>query len=174
MLRNFNLLATTWRGNEENACSELRYLLGEIGDSAPTVDKTGVAGLIAAKTAFNPFEVIEKFRKILHERSYEFRYTLRIIPVEKVVRTDLGEIQQAATELSSKIGEDETFRVTVEKRFTETSTQDIIEATAANIERKVDLNNPDKILLIEVVGGLTGLSVIKPNEILAVMKEKML
>jgi tRNA acetyltransferase TAN1 len=174
MLRNCNLLATTWRGNEENACSELRYLLGEIGDSAPTVDKTGVAGLIAAKTAFNPFEVIEKFRKILHERSYEFRYTLRIIPVEKVVRTDLGEIQQAATELSSKIGEDETFRVTVEKRFTETPTQDIIEATAANIERKVDLNNPDKILLIEVVGGLTGLSVIKPNEILAVMKEKML
>ena len=174
MLRNFNLLATTWRGNEENACSELRYLLGEIGDSAPTVDKTGVAGLIAAKTVFNPFEVIEKFRKILHERSYEFRYTLRIIPVEKVVRTDLGEIQQAATELSSKIGEDETFRVTVEKRFTETPTQDIIEATATNIERKVDLNNPDKILLIEVVGGLTGLSVIKPNEILAVMKEKML
>ena len=174
MLRNFNLLATTWRGNEENACSELWYLLGEIGDSAPTVDKTGVAGLIAAKTAFNPFEVIEKFRKILHERSYEFRYTLRIIPVEKVVRTDLGEIQQAATELSSKIGEHETFRVTVEKRFSETPTQDIIEATAANIERKVDLNNPDKILLIEVVGGLTGLSVIKTNEILAVMKEKML
>jgi len=59
MLRNFNLLATTWRGNEENACSELWYLLGEIGDSAPTVDKTGVAGLIAAKTAFNPFEVRE-------------------------------------------------------------------------------------------------------------------
>ena len=174
MLRNFNILATTWRGNEENACSELWYLLGEIGDSAPTVDKTGVAGLIAAKTAFNPFEVIEKFRKILHERSYEFRYTLRIIPIEKVVRTDLGEIQRAATELNSKIGEDETFRVTVEKRFTETPTQDIIEATAANIERKVDLNNPDKILLIEVVGGLTGLSVIKPNEILAVMKEKML
>ena len=173
MLRNFNLLATTWRGNEENACSELRYLLGEIGDSAPTVDKTGVAGLIAAKTAFNPFEVIEKFRKILHERSYEFRYTLRIIPIEKVVRTDLGEIQRAATELNSKIGEDETFRVTVEKRFTETPTRDIIEAAAANIEREVDLNNPDKILLIEVVGGLTGLSVIKPNEILAVMMEKV-
>jgi tRNA acetyltransferase TAN1 len=173
MLRNFNLLATTWRGNEENACSELWYLLGEIGDSAPTVNKTGVAGLIAAKTAFNPFEIIEKFRKILHERSYEFRYTLRIIPIEKVVRTDLGEIQRAATELSSKIGEDETFRVTVEKRFTETPTRDIIEAAAANIEREVDLNNPDKILLIEVVGGLTGLSVIKPNEILAVMMEKV-
>ena len=174
MLKDFNLLATTSRGNENDACSELSYLLREIGDSAPTVDKAGIAGLIAAKTAFNPFEVIEKFRKILLERPYEFRYALRIIPIEKVARTDLSEIQRAATELCSKIGENETFRVTVEKRFTEMSTRDIIETAAANIEREVDLSKPDKILLIEVVGGLTGLSVIKPDDILAVMKEKVL
>ena len=174
MLRDFNLLATTSRGNEGDACSELWYLLGEIGDSAPTVDKTGVAGLIVAKTAFIPFEVVQKLRKILRERPYEFRYTLRIIPIDQVVRTDLGEIQRVATELSSKIGENETFRVTVEKRFTEMSSRDIIEAVAANIERKVDLSKPDKIMLIEVVGGLTGISVIKPEDILSVMKEKML
>jgi len=174
MLRDFNLLATTSRGNEDYACSELWYLLKEVGDSAPSVDKTGVTGLIAAKTASNPFDVIEKFRKILHERPYEFRYMLRIIPIEKVVRTDLGEIQRVATELAFKIGKDETFRVTVEKRYTEISTRDIIETVAANIEREVDLNNPDKILLIEVIGGFTGVSIIKPDEILAVMKEKML
>lgn len=174
MLRDFNLLATTSRGNEDETCSELWYLLGQIGDSAPTVDKTGVTGLIVAKTAFNPFEAIENFRKILRERPYEFRYTLRILPIEKVVRTDLGEIQRVATELSSKIGENETFRVTVEKRFTETPTLEIIEAAAANIERKVDLDKPDKILLIEVIGGLTGISVIKPDDMISVMKEKVL
>jgi len=172
VLKDFNLLATTARGNEEDACSEIWYLLGEIGDSAVKVDKTGITGLIAAKTAFNPFEVIEKFRAILKERPYEFRYTLRVIPIEAVVRTDLGEIQRAVTELSSKIREDETFRVTVEKRFTTTSTNDIIEAAAANIERRVDLNRPNKVVLIEVVGGLTGVSVVKPEDILSVMKEK--
>lgn len=174
MIRDFNLLVTTSRGNEDECCSELWYLLGEIGDSAPLIDKTGVSGLVAAKTVLNPFEAVEKLRKILHERPYEFRYTLRVIPIEKVVRTDLGEIQRAATELSSKIGENETFRITVEKRFTETSTRDIIEAAAANIERKVDLNKPDKVLLVEVVGGLTGMSVIRPDDILAVIKEKVL
>jgi tRNA acetyltransferase TAN1 len=174
MLRDFNLLATTSRGNEDEACSELWYLLGQVGDSAPTVNKTGVAGLIAAKTAVNPFEVIAKFREILHERPYEFRYIFRVIPIEKVVRTDLGEIKRVAREFSSKIGENETFRVTVEKRFTETSTKDIIEAAATEIERKVDLNNPNKILLIEVIGGLTGISLIKPDDILSAMKEKVL
>jgi tRNA acetyltransferase TAN1 len=173
VVKDFNLLVTTARGNEEDACSEIWYLLGDIGDSAVEVDKTGITGLIAAKTAFNPFEVIEKFRNILKDRPYEFRYTLRVIPIEKVVRTDVGEIQLAVTELSSKIGENETFRVTVEKRFTNTSTNDIITATAANIERRVDLNHPDRVVLIEVVGGLTGVSVIKPQDILSVMKEKM-
>ena len=99
---------------------------------------------------------------------------LRIIPVEKVVRTDLSEIQKVASELASRIGVNETFRVTLEKRFTQTSSRDIIEAAAANIERQVNLNNPDKILLIEVIGGLTGLSLIRPDEILAVIKEKIL
>lgn len=173
VLKDFNLLVTTARGNEEDACSEMWYLLGEIGDSAAKLDKTGITGLIAAKTVFTPFEVVEKFRVILKERPYEFRYTFRVIPVEKVVRTDLGDIQRAVTELGSKIEENETFRVTVEKRFSTISTRDIIEAAAVNIERRVDLNNPNKIVLIEVVGGLTGVSIVKPEDVLSVMKEKM-
>ncbi len=172
MIRNFNLLITTTRGNEDDACSEIWYLLSEIGDKAPTVDKTGISGLIAAKTAFNPFEVIEKFREILKQRPYEFRYTLRIIPIERTLRTDLNEIRRVATEMGTKIKENESFRITVEKRFTQLSTRDIIEAAATNIERKVNLTSPDKILLIEIVGGTTGMSVIKPDDILSVSKEK--
>ena len=172
MLRDFNLLVTTRRGDEDNACSEIWYLLKEIGDEAAEVDKTGVSGLIAVKSSFNPFEVIAKLREILQESPYEFRYSLRIIPIEKVIRTDLNEISRTATELASKIGKNESFRVTVEKRFTKTSSRDIIEAAASNIDRKVNLTNPDKILLIEVIGGLTGISIIKPDDILSTTKEK--
>ncbi len=175
MLRDFNLLATTSRGNEKAMCNELLYLLkDEVGDAAPVVGKTGIRGLVAAKTSLNPCVVIEKFRTILHERPYEFRYALRIIPVEKVVRTDLEEIKREATELSAKIGENESFRVTVEKRFTTLHSKELIEAVAMDIKRKADLDNPDKILLIEVVGGLTGVSLIKPSDVLSVLKEKML
>ena len=174
MLSDFNLLATTSRGSERQMCSEMLYLLKELGDPTSAVDKTGVRGLIAAKTAFDPCEVIEKFRAVLQERPYEFRYALRIIPVERVVRTDLDEIKSTATELAAKIGENETFRVTVEKRFTSLHSRDFIEAVAMDIKRKVDLENPDKILLIEVIGGLTGISLIKPSDVLAVVKEKML
>jgi len=175
VLKDFNLLATTSRGNERQMCSELNYLLKEkTGDPAPVVDKTGIRGLVAAKTSLNPREVIEKFRAVLQERPYEFRYALRIIPVERAVPTDLDEVKRVAEELAANIGENETFRVTVEKRFTSLHSRDLIEAVATDIDRKVDLENPDKILLIEVVGGITGISLIKPSEVLAVIKEKML
>jgi tRNA acetyltransferase TAN1 len=175
MINDFNLLATTSRGNERPMCNELLYLLKEqLGDVEAQVGKTKIRGLIVGKTTLDPRAVIEKFRSILKERPYEFRYALRILPIARVVPTDLEEIKRVTLELAAEIGEEETFRVTVEKRFTTLHSKDIIEAAAGDIKRKANLENPDKILLIEVLGGLTGLSLLKPSDILAVIKEKML
>jgi tRNA acetyltransferase TAN1 len=175
MISNFNLLATTSRGNERPMCNEMLHLLKEeLGDAQAEASKTKIRGLIVAKTTPNPYTVIEKFRAILKDRPYEFRYALRILPIERVVPTDLDEIKRATTELSKRISEHETFRVTVEKRFTALHSIDIIQAAASDIKQKVNLENPDQILLIEVLGSLTGISCIRPNDILAVLKEKML
>jgi tRNA acetyltransferase TAN1 len=175
LLSDFNLLATTARGNERQMIYEILYLLKEkLGDQTAEASKTGVRGLIVAKTALDPCDVVDKFKAILHERPYEFRYALRIIPVEKVVPTELEAIGQAASELAAEISENESFRVTVEKRFTTLHAKEIVEAVAARIQRRVDLEKPDKVLLVEVVGKFTGVSLIKPELILSVLKEKML
>ena len=174
MLSDFNLLASTMRGNERQMCYELTFLLKEVGDPDPKVDRTGIRGLVVAKTALDPVEAIEKFRVILQERPYEFRYALRIIPVEKVVHTGVEEVKVAALELGAKLGVAESFRVTVEKRFTNIHSRDIIEAVATNIKNKVELDKPDKVFLIEVLGGYTGVSLLKPSDIISVLKAKML
>lgn len=175
MLSDFNLLATTARGNERQMIYEILYLLKEaLGDQSAEAGKTGVRGLIVAKTALNPCEVIVKFKEIVHERPYEFRYSLRIMPIEKVVETNLEALKLATAELAMGIGENESFRVTVEKRFTTLHAQEIIEAVATQIQNRVDLDNPDRVLLVEVVGKYTGLSLVKTELILSVPKEKML
>lgn len=162
------------RGNERQMCHELAFLLKESGDAEARVDKTGIRGVVVAKTALNPVEVIQKFRSILLERPYEFRFSLRILPIDKVIQTNLEDVKAAAIELTSKLEDNETFRVTVEKRFTSIHSRDFIEAVATEVKNKVELENPDKVLLIEVLGGYTGLALIKPNDIISVMKEKML
>jgi len=172
-LEEFNLLVSAPRGREHDACSELWFLLGEIGDERAEVDVTPVKGLVCAKTALDPFEVVRRFRQLLAERPEEFRLIQRVIPVERVVRTRLEEIARAARELAlAKIEPGEKFRITVEKRHTTLGTMEIIKAAAEGIDRPVDLKNPDKIVLIEVVGGLTGISVIRPGDILSVPKER--
>jgi tRNA acetyltransferase TAN1 len=98
---------------------------------------------------------------------------LRIIPVQKVVNTNLEEVKAAAADLTAKMTEVETFRVTVEKRFTPIHSKDFIEAVAAEVKNKVDLDNPNRILLVEVLGGYTGLALVKPSDIISVLKEKM-
>jgi tRNA acetyltransferase TAN1 len=179
VLKDFNLLATTSRGNERQMRYELTYLLkDELGDPEPVVGKTGIRGLVVAKTCIDPCSVIEKFRAMLQEHPYKFRYALRVLPIEKVVPTTLDEIKSAAAELSADIQENETFRVTVEKRYTSLHSRDLIEAVVKGIdetgERKVNLENPDKIMMVQVLGGLTGMALIKPNYVLSVLKEKML
>ena len=175
MIDDFNLLATTMRGNERSMCNELLYMLKEeLGDVQAQTAKTKIRGLIVGKTSLDPVEVVEKFRNILTERPYEFRYALRIVPIQIVVQTDLSEIKKSAQEMASKIGENQSFRVTVEKRFTELHSKDIIEAAAGDLNRRVDLKNPDWILQIEVLGRLTGISLLKLSDVLAVVKEKML
>jgi tRNA acetyltransferase TAN1 len=175
MINDFNLLATTARGNERAMCNELFFLLkDELGDAEAKTSKTKIRSLIVAKTSLDPVVVMEKLRVILNERPYAFRYALRIVPIQRVVPSDSDEIKKTAAELATKILEDQTFRVTVEKRFTELHSKDIIEAAVGDIKAKVNLHNPDWIIQIEVLGTLTGVSVIKPSDVLAVVKEKML
>jgi tRNA acetyltransferase TAN1 len=90
MINGFNLLATTSRGNERAMINEILFMLKEeLGDTEAQAAKTKIRGLIVAKTTLDPCTVIEKFRSIIKERPYEFRYALRILPIEKVVPTDL-------------------------------------------------------------------------------------
>lgn len=166
----FNLIVTTFRGQESVAVSELRELLAVLGDEEAVVEMTKISGLITAKTSLDPFQVIEKVGEIAEKESWRISSLLRFIPIEEVVTSKVEEIAEAVGRLAGKIPEDSSFRITVEKRHTQLSSQEIIKAAAEKVERRVDLKNPDWIVLIEVLGAVTGISVLKPNQILSTAK----
>jgi len=175
MITDFNLIATTARGNEGAMVNEIVFLLkDQLGDAEAKASRTKVRGLIVAKTSLDPLVVMERFRSILIERPYEFRYALRIVPIQRVVATDLAEITKAVAELAVNMGEGDSFRVTVEKRFTELHSRVLIEAAVGDIKQRVDLHIPDWIVQIEVLGALTGVALLRPGDVLAVVKAKML
>lgn len=172
MLNDFNLVISTSRGNEKNTCSEMWYLLGEVGDRGSTIETTSVIGLVVAKTKLDPVKAVRDLAALLRERPWEFKYTLKLIPIQRVVEASLESIKEAAIDMSERIGKEEKFRITVEKRHTDLSSKTIIDAIAKRIERKVDLENPDKVVFVEVIGQLAGLALIGSGDVLSIEREK--
>jgi len=134
------------------------------------VMRTGLRGLLIAKTSLQPIKVIEEITKIVIEDPLRMRYLLRLIPIDTVVDSDIENIVDAVSSLALRIEKNNTFRITVEKRRTNLSSSDIIHSVAKIIDRPVNLENSDWIVLIEIVGRFTGVSVIKPHHIFNVIK----
>lgn len=131
-----------------------------------------MSGLIVATTKLDPHVVVKELKNVFQQRPWEFRYVLKCTPIDIVVPTDLKAIASNCAVYASRIGLRETFRVTVEKRYSDISSRDIIASVASVIERKVSLDNPSWVVLVQVVGKVTGLTVIKPDEVLSVEREK--
>ncbi len=172
LISDFNLLVSSARGNETEANHEIRYLLGEMGDRSATTDYAPVSGLTVAKTSLDPVKVVPKLRPVLKYRPWQFRYILKVKPVEEVVPCDISSIGAAVVNRARKVGKDETFRVSLEKRRSNVSSKEIIDAVASKLPRKVELRNPDKIVLIEIIGKMAGVSIISPGDILGIEREK--
>lgn len=170
-LREYNLLVACPRDRERAAKSEVRYFVGDLlEDPDLKVSHTHISGLLACKTSLNPFDVVHGLREFALENAYQFRFAIRFTPIEECVDSKIEDIVEATRRLLPKIGEDESFRVTVRRRHTELENMDVVTAVAAEIPRKVNLDEPDKIVLVEIVGEWTGLSVLAAEEdILSVM-----
>lgn len=166
-----NLIITCARHTEEDAAGELARMLGSMGDDSPEITVTPMSGIITARTTVTPASVPAKFREALEDEPWSVRYCLRVIPVFETVRTDVGEIVDAATAMAlQKIPGDATYRVTVEKRNTGVSGSEIISRVARGIGNPVSLEHADATILIEILGGTTGISVLSGSEIFSAEK----
>jgi tRNA acetyltransferase TAN1 len=168
----FNLIASTFKHREEDAQDELLDALEMLGDYESESQTTDISGIILGYTKLDPFQIVKSLRELVKNEPWQIRYVLRLLPIELVVYTEPESIKNAAKKLALKIQSGDTFRITVERRHTLMTSSDVIAAIAKEIDNKVDLKNPDWIVLVEVVGGQTGISVIKPNQIFRSVVEK--
>jgi tRNA acetyltransferase TAN1 len=170
-LDRFNLIVSTCRFREEDAQDEILELLDKFGDQAAESEIIEIKGMIVVQSSLDPIAVIDKLKELVASEPWQVRYVLRVLPVQVVVPTRLDTIIQAARDLIKKMGND-TFRVTVEKRHNSLGSMQIVKAIADQISNKVDLENPSWVILVQVLGGLTGVSVLRPHQIFSSVVEK--
>ena len=167
-----NLIVTCARNLEGEAEEEIIDILDELGDSDIKISVSNMSGIITIQTKLDPIEVVRKMKEILLDEPWSIRYCLRVIPIQKIVETNLEKIQECISSISNKIEDDESYRILIEKRNSDISSKEIITNIANQIKNKVSLDYPDKIILIEILGIVTGISLIKKSDILSLEKTK--
>ena len=167
-----NLIITCARHLEPETEEELMSILDDFGDSEPKITITNMSGILTAETKLDPIETVKKIKEMILDEPWSVRYCLRIIPIQKIIESQIDEIEKTVSELSEQILDDETYRISIEKRNSDLSSKEIITKIADKIKNKVSLEFPDKVILIEILGNKTGVSILKKADVLSIEKTK--
>jgi len=167
-----NLIITCARHLEPETRDELNDILEDFGDSDAQISITSMSGILTAETKLDPIEIVRKIKEMVLDEPWSIRYCLRIIPIQKIIESKMEEIEEAISSMSQEILEGETYRISIEKRNSDLSSKEIITKIADKIKNKVSLEFADKIILIEILGNKTGISILKKSDILSIEKTK--
>jgi len=167
-----NLIITCARHLEEETEDEIIDILDELGDSDVKTSISSMSGILTAETTLDPIEVVKKMKEMLLDEPWSIRYCLRVIPIQKFIETNVKGIEEAVSSMSNQIQDTDTYRISIEKRNSDISSKEIITKIADQIKNKVSLEFPDKTILIEILGNVTGISILKKSDILSLEKTK--
>lgn len=162
------MLISTSRFNETNAKAELWFTLLLCGDEYPIISKLNFQGLLIAFTKIEKKEVIQKIKDIFTDNPKFFQYILKIIPIDYVCETQTQTISQIIESTYKEyIHRDDSFKIVLKRRKSDIiDRESIIKKIAAIFTNKVDLDHPDKIIRIEVLGDVTGICYLNPTDVI--------
>jgi tRNA(Ser,Leu) C12 N-acetylase TAN1 len=152
---------------------EVIRILRLFGDPAPYIEKTNVMGIAIARTGLDNRTVIKRCRELWNENPLgSFEFATKWVPADHWCTTDLDAMKRLIDdEIRDRIGDNQTWGMKVNKRrWQQFHTSEIIEYLAADIDRKVDLDNPDRIIWVDIIGPETAISLLSPDEIFSITR----
>ena len=166
-----NLLITSQKGSEAKASAEFKEIALQRGHRKVHIEKSGFDGVLEVEIE-NSRDFIAFMREYVRSEPFRVHFIQRLIPVDVVVDTTLEEIKEAATQISGQVLQGETFRIDITERDSPLARKELIDTIAEVVDRKVNLNTPDKVFQVEVLGDYTAMSVVEPDEILSITRLK--
>ena len=167
-----NLIVTCARNLESETKNEIKKILDELGAQEPEILNVGMRGILMVNTIIEPSKIVDWVKNKIIEEPWLIRYCLRLIPIQSMTETEIDKITQNVIKLKDTIQKNDSYRITIEKRNTSISSNEIITEVAKIFPNKVSLNQPDWIVLIEILGNETGISILKNDEMFSLDKAK--
>lgn len=168
-LYDFNLLVSCSWTMSGKAKKEIAHILALLSDEQPVIRSTIARGIIGVKIQLDSRTVIHGLRTLFNRDPLIFQYTLKWMPVDSWAYSDMNSLKEAVAKIRNKIEAGERWRMTVEKRrYTLYHKIDIIRELAQLINEKVNLEIPDKIVRIDIIGKYAGVSVLTLGDVFSI------
>jgi len=170
--KKFNLLVSFNPNHASTAESELAHVLQKIGEN-PKIAQTGVEGLF--KTAVSDArKVVSRLRNLCQADPNLFAATHHYTPIDVWCKSDVSSIQKQIKLAALGIEESDKWKLELNKRHWKKMEggQLIIKLTDVIERENVDLDNPQKIVQVEIIDEETGVALLTPDDVFDVEEVK--
>lgn len=167
-MQDYNILVTFHHNEKMRAEQEVADRIKEAGLVLEDLMESRVPGLLLVRVDGNAKEAVKKLRGFAFRFPELFRYTHHWTPVEEWVSSEPEVMVSAARTFGERIGKNDSWKLDLEKRnYSGGSSLDLIKMLTEPIDRGVvDLENPELILKVEIIGGFAGFSLVTEEELL--------
>ncbi len=162
-------LIVTYDPAHQKSCEEsLKNVMAAV-KAKPKLLKSKYNGIFLIELS-KPKEVVKKLTALSKKDREIFGKTHRYIPVDKWVSSKVPDMQKAIKSLVPKIGENEKWKMDLEKRYYHKLDYNdlIIKLTEVVDRRKIDLKKPKKTIKVEIIGTHAGISLLESGELLII------
>ena len=159
---------------ESDAIIEITKIMNKFGCTDIKTLKTKYPGIIKTVTKLDLHEILKKLKQKIENEPWEFRYCSRIIPIQRTCQTDIVSIKENVSKLIDCIKPNETYRISLERRNSGLTRNEIISSVVSLLSNNVSLEIPNWEIIIQILGGITGVSIMPKNSILSISKIKRL
>ncbi|HOK27850.1 MAG TPA: THUMP domain-containing protein [Methanomassiliicoccaceae archaeon] len=166
-MEHYNLLVTYHPTRAGLAEKEVRKRVEEAGERVEELVNSCISGVFCVEVSGDVKQLVSDIREEFWEDPGMLTHTFHWMPVDRWVKANVEDMTDAARELSEGIEETERWMMHMHKRRHDMTSEELVLALTEPISKgKVDLRNPDKIIAVEVLGGMAGMSLVTRDQVI--------
>ena len=158
-----NLLITHDASHSGSAKENVEKALKAVKQKAKFL-KSDIEGVFSLRVG-NAKKTVKSLNKIKKKKGM-FEHTFHWIPIDKWTSSTISAMQKEIKKLQKGIKKTEKWKMDLHKRHLDVSTTELILKLTQIVDRqKVDLENPQKIIEVQIIGKKAGLALLNKDEL---------
>ena len=168
-MERYNLLVTFHPQDAGLAEREVRKRIEEAGGQVEDVERSSINGVFCVQVADDAKGIVRTMREEFADAPHMLAHTFHWVPVDRWVEASDEAMLEAVRDAAQGIGDSQRWMMHVHKRHHPASSEELmLTLTDPIVKGKVDLKHPEKIIAVEVLGAMAGISLLERDEIIDV------